>query len=309
MVERLRDALRAVRSRLARTATLCAIGAIRDNGVLPSHIAFVMDGNRRYADTYGKNPIHGHVCGYGTLLDVLRYCLMLQVSTVSVYAFSIDNYTRSDEEVGLLMRLMEEKLGELEKEAPRLREEGVKVRVLGDLSLAPRGVQEAARRVMEATEGNGKCVLNVMFSYTASEELVRAGRRCARQCSDLSGPCGGQGHVDDHLYAIEDVDLLIRTSGECRLSDFMLRQCRCCVLHFSKQLWPDFGLMDLLEGVMAYQRQVGAVVKARDGLGRAKAQIGLEAAYCVGNRVVKGKQQEGRRSPSSVLSVDDDSDE
>lgn len=291
MAELVRDAYRALRASVTERLAKLALSALRE-GDIPKHIAFVMDGNRRYADMYGEKPIQGHISGYGTLLDVLQWCNSLRVSVVSVYAFSIDNYTRSDEEVFLLMNLVEEKLGELVEEAPRLRREGVKVRVLGDLSLAPRGVQEAARRVMEATAANDTCVLNVLLSYTASEELVRAGKRLENAASPSQ-------HVDDQLYVHEEVDLLIRTSGETRLSDFMLRQSRCCVLHFTETLWPEFGLVDLLEAVTVYQRAAGALGEARDVLAKAKANFGAQIYS-------KRKDQDGTQSPSSVLSVEDE---
>jgi len=317
MAELIRDAFRTMRARLTQRLASVALYSLTDGSDLgttsvPRHIAFVMDGNRRYADREGSQTIEGHVTGYDTLLDVLQYCLMLRVRTVSVYAFSIDNYTRSEEEVGSLMKLMEEKLWELEGEAERLRADGVKVRVLGDLSLAPRGVREAARRVMEATAENDACVLNVMFSYTASEELLRAGRMAAR----MAGPSVAEKrmeapllevatkrHVDEYLYASEDVDLLIRTSGERRLSDFMLRQSRCCVLHFSERLWPEFGLVDFLEAMMAYQRQARVVLEAREVLEWTKMES--FARLQRGDETSKKQAQEGTRSPSSVLSVED----
>ena len=178
--------------------------------------------------------------------------------------------------------------------------------------MAPRGVREAARRVMEATAENDACVLNVMFSYTASEELLRAGRMAAR----MAGPSVAEKrmeapllevatkrHVDEYLYASEDVDLLIRTSGERRLSDFMLRQSRCCVLHFSERLWPEFGLVDFLEAMMAYQRQARVVLEAREVLEWTKMES--FARLQRGDETSKKQAQEGTRSPSSVLSVED----
>lgn len=297
MSEWIRQSYRALRASVTEGLAKLALTALQD-GSVPKHIAFVMDGNRRHADRHGEKPIRGHISGYDTLLDVLQWCRKLQVSTVSVYAFSIDNYTRSEEEVSLLMKLVEEKLGELEEEAPRLRREGVRVCVLGDLSLAPAGAREAARRVMEATAGNDTCTLNIFFSYTASEELVRAGKRLA--CAESLGTTGQ--HLDDHLYTSEEVDLLIRTSGESRLSDFMLRQSRCCVLHFTETLWPDFGLVDLLEAVMVYQRHAARLEEVRDVLARAKTES--LAVYSRRNR--RRKEEAGTRSPSSVLSVDED---
>jgi ditrans,polycis-polyprenyl diphosphate synthase len=245
---------------LQKRLTKLAIAALKRDRI-PSHVAFIMDGNRRYADKQGRRPIEGHITGYGTLLSILQWCLELSVSTVSVYAFSIDNYTRSEEEVELLMSLVEEKLLELVNESAQLKREGIRVRVLGDLSLAPHGVQEAARIVMEETQGNERCTLNVLFSYTASEEMSRASVAANEMRVD---------HLDDALYSPGEVDLLVRTSGERRLSDFMLRQSRCCVLHFTEKLWPDFGLMDLLAAIFVYQRNAKVLSEVRTVLEEAK---------------------------------------
>lgn len=132
----------------------------------PNHIGFIMDGNRRYAHSLGIDTMGGHSEGYRVLLDCLQWCLELQVSVVSVYAFSIDNFNRSDKEVDALMRLAHSKILELCRQVKSLERRGVRIQIVGDLSLAPKEVQEAAQQIMTATECNSRCTLNICFSYT-----------------------------------------------------------------------------------------------------------------------------------------------
>jgi ditrans,polycis-polyprenyl diphosphate synthase len=148
--------------------TFCrrALAAVVCSKQTPSHIGFIMDGNRRYAQQFGMETALGHSMGYSVLLDCLQWCLELDIAVVSVYAFSIDNYNRSENEVDTLMVLAERKLLELSCEAEKLAERGVRVNVLGDLTLAPERVQVAAAHVADATKHNSKCTLNICFSYT-----------------------------------------------------------------------------------------------------------------------------------------------
>ena len=133
---------------------------------VPQHVAFIMDGNRRYAERQQLETVEGHAFGYQRLIQALEWCLDLGVTCVSVYAFSVDNYKRSQAEVTTLMQLAEEKLSYMMQEHAILERNGVQVRVIGDLSLAPLGVQAAARKVMSATKHHRKAILNICFSYT-----------------------------------------------------------------------------------------------------------------------------------------------
>ena len=151
---------------LAWSTCRALIARVLSNRPTPRHIGFIMDGNRRYAQKYGMMTSKGHSEGYSALLDCLQWCQELGVSFVSVYAFSIDNYKRTAEEVDTLMNLAEEKLIELSREEEKLGKKGICVKVLGDLSLAPAAVQAAAERVMQATKNNSSCTLNICFSYT-----------------------------------------------------------------------------------------------------------------------------------------------
>nr|AJU57197.1 dehydrodolichyl diphosphate synthase [Dunaliella viridis] len=263
------------RQLLARTMSIHAV---------PRHVAFIMDGNRRYAEKRHLQRIEGHRYGYEQLISALEWCLELGVKCVSVYAFSIDNFKRSSREVELLMHLAEQKLGIMMQEQAVLARHGVQVRVVGDLSLAPPGVQRAAATVMRATQHHTKAVLNICFSYTSSQEILQALDQTApahsshakwvARCQCSSGgstACkleqasmlgidvdarGSNCAWEDGLYTqgCPPVDLLIRTSGETRLSDFMLWQCRHAHLVFTPVLWPDFGFLDLLSALVGYQR-------------------------------------------------------
>lgn len=133
---------------------------------VPQHVAFIMDGNRRYAERQQLQGIQGHSFGYQRLIQALEWCLDLGITCVSVYAFSIDNFKRSEEEVSTLMHLAEEKLRTMLHEFDVLERHGVQVRVIGDLSLAPLSVQEAAENIETATQHHSKAVLNICFSYT-----------------------------------------------------------------------------------------------------------------------------------------------
>lgn len=133
---------------------------------VPKHIAIIMDGNRRYAERHLRSSLEGHTQGYTRLIDALEWCLQLGVKCVSVYAFSIDNYKRTAEEVTTLMKLAEEKLAAMLEEQDVLHRHSVQVRVIGDLTLAPVSVQRAAERIMSATWLNKGAILNICFSYT-----------------------------------------------------------------------------------------------------------------------------------------------
>jgi ditrans,polycis-polyprenyl diphosphate synthase len=274
-----------------------------------------MDGNRRYAQKYGMMTSKGHSEGYSALLDCLQWCQELGVSFVSVYAFSIDNYKRTAEEVDTLMILAEEKLIELSREEEKLGEKGICVKVLGDLSLAPRAVRAAAERVMQATEKNSSCTLNICFSYTACREMEQALERSG-DSNSKDGTIGDHfHHMDEFLYTTgcPPVDILIRTSGERRLSDFMMRQCGSSLLHFTPVLWPDFSYFDLLEAIFRYQTEYKILNEVRENLETAKMQAILFQQHQLSHYLRQNKISAGIvkevHSPNSIVTPEDASSE
>jgi len=228
-------------------------------GRVPRHIAVIMDGNRRFARQAGDPVLAGHRAGFEKLAETLQWCKELGVREVTVYAFSIENFNRKESEVSDLLDLARDKFKVLLGEKEKLSEAGLRVRILGNLSYLPADLREIITEVEKATADNTESLLNIALSYTAREEITHAVREVADRLSS--------GHIDAadvdeetlqrFLYTgqSETPELLIRTSGETRLSDFMLWQASRSITYFSPVLWPDFSLWQLLAGVFFFQRQ------------------------------------------------------
>ncbi|GAB4830518.1 Dehydrodolichyl diphosphate synthase cpt3 [Ancistrocladus abbreviatus] len=243
-------------------------------GPIPHHIAFIMDGNRRYANKHNLSEGTGHRLGFAALISVLKYCYELGVKYVTVYAFSIENFKRRPEEVQSLMELMQEKMDSLLKEESIVNQFGVRVHFAGDLTLLSESVRLSAERVMAATASNSKAVLSICVAYTSSNEIVHAAQQsCEVKWDELrilnSSGAGyglngyganrfiGSVDIEKHMYmsVAPDPDILIRTSGETRLSNFLLWQSALCLLYCPSALWPEIGLWHLVWAVLNYQRQ------------------------------------------------------
>ena len=225
-------------------------------GRVPRHVAFIMDGNRRFARHNGIAAIDGHAQGFDKLAETLQWCKDLGVAEVTVYAFSIENFRRPEAEVEALLALAGDKFRRLVAEAGRLREHGVRVRVIGATRMLPPDLRALIAEAEEATRLNEGRLLNVAFAYTAREEIAQAVRSLAEDvdAGRLEPEAVTEAALDGRLYcAGSDVDLLIRTSGETRLSDFLLWQSAFAVTHFTDVLWPDFTFRNLLAGVFFYQ--------------------------------------------------------
>ncbi|KDQ61267.1 hypothetical protein JAAARDRAFT_577209 [Jaapia argillacea MUCL 33604] len=242
----------------AQDAALSILAA----GPIPKHIAFVMDGNRRYARQNHKAIQEGHADGYVALRRMLEICLKLNVRCVSAYAFSIENFKRSKEEVDALMDLAESKLLELCDKGSLLEEYGVRLNVLGRTELFPQRVQDAVRKAEDVSRHNNRAILNLCMPYTARDEITTAvestvrdalqERRDPRTISEDDI----EGHLMTSLGGSPPLDILIRTSGVRRLSDFLLWQCcEDTQLQFSSTYWPNFGLWDLVPIILDYQRK------------------------------------------------------
>ncbi|XP_021938329.1 dehydrodolichyl diphosphate synthase complex subunit DHDDS isoform X2 [Zootermopsis nevadensis] len=234
------------------------------SGRVPKHIAFIMDGNRRYAQKNNVRKFEGHSQGFDKLAETLQWCLDLGIPEVTVYAFSIENFKRSQEEVDALMELSQQKFERLLSEKDKLMEHGVCIRVIGNLSLLPQNIRKLIAQAMILTKDNKKTFLNVAFAYTAREEMAQAVRtavsgveRDALQLSDVT-----QQLLSNCLYTSTspDPELLIRTSGEVRLSDYLLWQVSCSCIYFADVLWPEFSIWHLLAAIIKYQRSYAQLV-------------------------------------------------
>jgi undecaprenyl diphosphate synthase len=215
------------------------------------HVAIIMDGNARWASERGVPVLEGHREGAQTLKRTVRHAVELEVAELTVYAFSTENWTRPKAEVDGLMRMFAELI---ETETPELDEEGVRMRFVGRREQVSAELRQRMGWAEERTADNERMTLFVAFNYGGRAEIVDAARRF--------GP-GGEHEFAELLYAPEmsDPDVLIRTSGEHRLSNFLLWQCAYSELVFSDVLWPDFSKDDLraaLRELDARERRFGA---------------------------------------------------
>jgi len=240
-------------------------------GPTPHHIAFIMDGNRRYAKKLNVERIAGHRRGYSTLLEVLKWCNHLNVKIVTVYAFALDNFKRSKHEVDSLMELAAQKVTEMLDARREITQYGVRVNILGNLDRLPPKLQQAMARVMQSTRGHNRLTLNIAFAYSAKQELADATAKVAKglESGTLREDDINTELLERCLYTAEQPhpDLLIRTSGETRLSDFLVNQCRrgTC-LSFIQPLWPELSFWQFWAVIFSYQRQYRFINDERNRL-------------------------------------------
>ena len=223
---------------------------------MPKHIGIIMDGNRRWAKEKGKPVSYGHKEGAKTLEKIVRYANKIGLDYITVYAFSTENWKRAEEEVKSLMILLQNYLDDYAKRADT---ENIRVKILGDISLLSRGMQKSIQNCMERTKNNTGVTFNIALNYGGRDELIRATRKIAElaknneiQLEDIS-----EETIQDNLYTKgqPDLDLLIRTSGEKRLSGFLPWQSTYAEILFIDKNWPDFEEKDLEEAIIEYQKR------------------------------------------------------
>ncbi|XP_044252821.1 dehydrodolichyl diphosphate synthase complex subunit DHDDS [Tribolium madens] len=227
-------------------------------GPIPRHIAFIMDGNRRYATKNKVEKAEGHIKGFDKLAETLQWCLELGVKEVTVYAFSIENFKRSREEVDTLMKLATEKFQQLLDEKEKIMSEGVCIRIIGNLGLLSPELRRLTAQAELMTKDNNKAFLNVAFSYTSRDEIFNTVKRIVKGVQDevLDVEDIDEDLISGALYTncSPDPDLIVRTSGEVRFSDFLLWQISNSFISFTKVLWPEFCIWHLLACIFYYQR-------------------------------------------------------
>uniref|UniRef100_A0A0K8TTW0 Alkyl transferase n=1 Tax=Tabanus bromius TaxID=304241 RepID=A0A0K8TTW0_TABBR len=225
-------------------------------GPIPRHVAFIMDGNRRYARNANIDKKEGHSRGFEKLTECLQWCLDVGIKEVTTFAFSIENFKRSDDEVSALLGLAREKIDKLLEEEDKLKEKGVCVRVIGNLTLLPTDLQTIIARAVLATENNNQSFLNIAISYTSRDEITKSFQTIIEADDDLEAEDIDEELIEKCLYTRNSPppDLLIRTSGENRISDFLMWQISGTALYFSNILWPALTLWHFLYGVFYYQR-------------------------------------------------------
>lgn len=228
------------------------------NGPVPNHVAIIMDGNRRFAKKKNVQKVEGHSKGFDKFTETLQWCRELGIKEVTVYAFSIENFKRSQEEVDALMRLAREKFNRLLEERDKLNREGVCIRVVGDLSLVPDDIRKLFAKAEIMTKDNNKAFLNIAFAYTSRNEITNAIKTVVEglQNEKISPDDVNCDLLSQCMYTnrSKNPDLLIRTSGEVRFSDFLLWQVWNTDVCFTEVLWPEFSIWHLLAAVFHYQR-------------------------------------------------------
>ena len=225
-----------------------------DKNRLPKHIAIIMDGNGRWAQKRGMPRAFGHRAGVEALRDTVKLCSELGIQILTVYAFSTENWKRPKEEVNILMNLLIEYL---QKEVNELHNQRVQVRFLGEISRLPQSVQREIARARDVTCKNQGLILNIAVNYGGRSEIV-AGVKKIHQ--DLAAGRLTLEEIDDRIFSnylytggLVDPDLLIRPSGDYRVSNFLLWQLAYTEFWFSHVLWPDFSRQDLLQAIRDFQ--------------------------------------------------------
>jgi len=229
---------------------------VKVHGAVPAHIAIIMDGNGRWATGRSLPRPLGHHAGMTAVREVIGGCLDVGVGVLTLFAFSQENWQRPALEIEALMRLLEEYIA---RELPNLRERGVAVRILGEIDRLAPGARRAVDRVVEETAGGDMLALNLCISYSSRAEITRAARSLAE---DVAAGRLDPAEIDEdalsrRLYTAPwpDPDLLIRTSGEMRVSNFLLWQLAYAELYLTPVLWPDFTRHHLFEAILEFQRR------------------------------------------------------
>jgi tritrans,polycis-undecaprenyl-diphosphate synthase [geranylgeranyl-diphosphate specific] len=230
------------------------------NGVKPEHIAIILDGNRRWAYEKALNPWFGHEKGAEKVEQLIDWCLKLDVKSITLYAFSTENFQRSRKEVEAIMRIAEEEFRKILTDE-RIHKNKVRIKFLGRLGLLPEGMQGLIGDVERATQDYDERFLNIAFAYGGRAEIVDAARKIAEEArrGELNPEKVDEETFEKYLYTShmtkQDPDLIIRTSGEERLSGFLLWQSAYSELFFLDVYWPDFRLIDLLRAVRTFENR------------------------------------------------------
>jgi undecaprenyl diphosphate synthase len=223
---------------------------------LPKHLAIIMDGNGRWAKKQGLLRTIGHESGTKSVRITIENCAKLGIENLTLYAFSTENWNRPKLEVETLMKLL---IKSLQKELITLQNNNIKLNAIGNIEMMPKTAQKELLEVMEKTKNNTRMTLTLALSYGSREEIVNAVKRISDKVKNniISIDAIDDSIINQHLYTqnLPDVDLLIRTSGEHRISNFLLWQIAYAELFFSEVMWPDFREEHLYEALISYQKR------------------------------------------------------
>ena len=223
---------------------------------LPKHLAIIMDGNGRWAKQQGKLRAFGHENGTKSVRTTVEACAKLGIEYLTLYAFSTENWNRPKLEVEILMKLL---ISSLKKELKTLQENNIKLHAIGNLNSLPTGVKKELLEVIDKTKNNSKMTLSLALSYGSRDEIINAVKNISEKVKNniISIYTIDESIINQHLYTqnIPDVDLVIRTSGEHRISNFLLWQIAYAEFYFTEVLWPDFKEEELIKAIISYQNR------------------------------------------------------
>lgn len=229
---------------------------LKKSGEIPSHIAIIMDGNGRWAKKRGLPRAAGHTLGVESVRDIVKACSQMGVRYLTLYTFSTENWRRPKDEVSMLMRLL---LKSLRDETDELNHNDIKITMIGDLESLPKEVQKELNDASEKTKNNKKMVLNLALSYSGRVEILMAIKKIANSVEhrNIKPEDIDESVFSDHLMTkhMPDPDLVIRTSGEFRVSNFLLWQIAYSEFYISDVLWPDFRRNDLYNAIKSFQKR------------------------------------------------------
>lgn len=227
-----------------------------NDGNLPNHIAVIMDGNGRWAKQQGKQRVFGHENGVKAVKQTVENCAKIGLDYLTLYAFSTENWKRPKIEVDTLMKLL---VSSLKKELDTLNKNNVKLNAIGNIASLPKKAYKELNEVISKTSGNSGMTLTLALSYGAREEIKSAVYQISLKVKNniISPETIDETIINTHLYThdLPDVDLLIRTSGEHRISNFLLWQIAYAELYFIDVFWPDFSEHHLVEAIINYQNR------------------------------------------------------
>ena len=232
-----------------------------DKNKVPRHVGVIMDGNRRLARLLGEKPIKGHYLGAKKVREFIRWCIELNIKIVTLYSFSLENFQRPKEEVEALMDLFEREFRSIADD-PDVHKYQINIKAIGRIHLLPKRVQEAIRYAEERTKNYSKYRVNIAIAYGGRQELVDAVKKIAEKVkkNELDIEDITVETISKHLYTAHlpypDPDLIIRTSGEERISNFLIWQSSYSELYFCDIYWPKFRKIDFLRAIRDYQRRV-----------------------------------------------------
>ena len=224
----------------------------------PNHVAIIMDGNRRFAESLDLSPNAGHIFGKEKIEEVLDWCFDLNVKVLTVYAFSTENFNRERNEVKILMDLCKQELDKAKSDS-RIHKNKVRIRILGYIKSLPQDIQKSIKDIVNRTKDYNNYSFNIALAYGGREEIIQAIKKIAQDVEkgDLKLKNISENTVSKYLYTngIPDPDLILRTSGEERISNFLLWQLAYSELYFSDVFWPAFQKRDFLKAIKTYQNR------------------------------------------------------